>query len=810
MMNWLGKLLGIENLQEVESWDVSFAAPWAQGRPALVLFAVAAAVAISILFYVKLQTAAPGRARFLLALGRSVVLALLVIVLAEPTIEMQVRETPRSLLLVLFDGTESMGFKDKLGTQAQSDLASVIKDEQGKPVANLDNISRLQLVQQVLANKQNPVLAELAKQYRLRAYSLEQLSELRELDVADEPTASKPFDPQHLVSQLKSDGRVTAIGAALDDLARRHRRNIAGAIVVSDFDQNAGRDAVLAAENLRVPLYTVGVGPREVIDLSAELQSAIVLKKDEDAEVTVVIRQSGLLGRSARVELLGRRLGTSGVGEEQASAAPIAPEKIVELSAEQVTVTIPFTPNVEGRYLLSARVEPFDDEVLHENNIAEREVTIHDEALKLLFVEYEPSWEWRFIKEVFHRDKLVGREGFRTFLRSADFKVRRTNELFLETLVQPRNAFFANDVIFLSDVPADMLSEHFQDMVREYVYEFGGGLVVMAGPRFGPGALASTRIADMLPVVVDPSGRPRTNEFVMQLTPKASQFGFMLLGKGDEQENRQAWGNLGRLPWYQPVLRVDPRADVLASHPTDKCVDNETPQPLIAIRKYGKGEVVYLGFNETWRLRRKYGEKYYRQFWGQMINRLGLGRALGAQKRFQVATDRKQYEAGDKVRINVEAYNEHFQKLGAETLAARLVAETETGGTSTTELSIPFREGNYFEATVPVYSAGKHRLLVRDPVTNEEVEVNFKVAPVTLERRSATRDYKLQVDLASTTGGKTYELHQVGNLINDLKSQPVSDTTTQKKDLWNQWLTLVLVLVLLLGEWLGRKLANLR
>ena len=45
-----------------------------------------------------------------------------------------------------------------------------------------------------------------------------------------------------------------------------------------------------------------------------------------------------------------------------------------------------------------------------------------------MFVEYEPTWEWRFIKEVFHRDPLVGMKGFRTFLYSSDPQVREKNE----------------------------------------------------------------------------------------------------------------------------------------------------------------------------------------------------------------------------------------------------------------------------------------------------------------------------------------------------------------------------------------------
>jgi hypothetical protein len=594
-------------------------------------------------------------------------------------------------------------------------------------------------------------------------------------------------------------------------LARRHRRQIAGVVMFSDFDQNTGRDAVVAAQTLKAPIFTVGVGPPQAIDLAAELQSSLVLKKDEDAEATVIVRQTGLTGRVARVQLLGRRLGAAADAEAESNLIPLAPAKTVELTGERVSVSLPFTPHVDGRYLLVARVDPFDDEVLTENNTAEREVTIHDEALKLLFVEYEPTWEWRFVKEVFHRDKLIGREGFRTYLRSADIKVRRTNDLFLESLVQPRSQFFAHDVIFISDVPGDMLSEHFQQMLQEFVYEFGGGLVVIAGPRFGPGALSQTKIANMLPVVVDPTGRPKQMEFRLQMTPKAKLYPFMQLGKpGDESENQRAWDNLGRVPWYQPVLRVVDRADVLAQHPIDKCAGTEQQQPLIAAHRYGKGEVIYVGFNEFWRLRRKYGERYYRQFWGQMINRLGLGRALGAQKRFQVNTDRKTYEAGDKVRLVVEAYDENFQKLAAERLAGRLMIEPDGGTATTTDLSIPLREVNFYEATLPVFTAGRHRVLVRDPVTQQEYEVNFKVAPVTLERRSAIRNVRLQRDLADATGGHAYELHEIAKLKDDLAGKPTSDYRPEKTQLWNSRYVLALMLTLMLGEWLSRKLLNMR
>jgi hypothetical protein len=330
------------------------------------------------------------------------------------------------------------------------------------------------------------------------------------------------------------------------------------------------------------------------------------------------------------------------------------------------TLEFAFTPEETGRFEFIAETPVVSGEVVEQNNRAAREVNIRDDFLRLMFVECDPTWEWRFIKEVFYRDKLVGTRGFRTFLRSADPKVRTSNELFLPTLTPQRSEFFANDVLFIGDMPAGTLSTRFCELVKEFVSKFGGGLVVIGGPRYGPGQLASTPLADMLPVVVESGAKLQDQrEFVLQMTPAAAQFDFMQLGK-DAAENRKAWENLGPLPWYQPVSRLHPLGTALAVHPRDTCSDGKTPQPLIAIRRYGRGEVVYLGFDETWRLRRKYGELYYRQFWGQMIHRLGLSHTLGSQKRFVVRTDRSQYQVDDKVVLTVEAYDANFEPLGSD------------------------------------------------------------------------------------------------------------------------------------------------
>ncbi len=810
MIRLLGKLFLIEDLSSIEGWKITLGAPWAQRYPVLLIFGVIGVAAAGIVYYVRYQHVGRHYGRNLMAAFRSILLVMLLLILAEPMISLTVSEHPRPLVLALFDCSGSMGIRDRLPGETVQELQAAM-DPETRP-ESLNEQSRLDLVQHVLAGPAGDALAEVAKHNRVRAYVMDRADHVREIDVSARDGGDE-VDAARIAGQLTAEGPVTALGSAFDCLNRRHKSPLlAGVVVFSDFDKNAGRDPVAAARELGAPVFSVGVGPRQVVDLSVDLQAPLVLKRDEKASVTVLLRQTGLTGRSAHVSLTARKQGMASGLDVQGAAVAVSPAQVVPLKSSQVTCQIPFLPTASGRYVLEVKVDPFPEEVLEDNNCADREVAVRDESLKLYFVEYEPTWEWRFVKEVFHRDPLIGRRGFRTFLRSADFKVRRDNDLFVETLVRPRAEFFANDVILLSDVPGEMLSRRFQEMLEEYVKQFGGGLVVIAGPRYGIGELKNTLIADMLPVVVDPTSKPKIKDFRLQLTPGAADEDFMNLGR-DEHENRVAWANLGRLPWFQPVLRRHPLATALATHPSERCVDDRERQPIIATRSCGKGEVVYLGFNEMWRLRRKYGEKYYRRFWGQLIYRLGLSRALGSQKRFDVSVERPIYQSGDRVRVLVEAYDLNFDPLDVPQLSARLVAADTLAGDAPAEtaLSIPLARGDFvYETTFPVYTAGRHRLLVRDPATGDEIEAAFKVASVSIERRSAARDFELQKNLAAETGGRHGELHEVPEMLKDVPSVRVRETSVHRLALWNTWVVLIAAVALMLIEWLTRKLMNLR
>lgn len=812
MNSFISRMVGLDSSATIESVELRFAAPWAEGRPVLVILACIAAIILAVYFYYKLHAEAglvkrPKR-RFFLSVLRSILMVIVVLVLAEPVIWVAYTQNHKPQLLVLLDGSGSMNTRDELPNEQVTEMRTLLTAPESGESPDPTTLTRAELVR--LAMQAGPLadtLDEIKEDFDLRFYLMDSLDQARLLETEseeEETPASKDF-----AELLTFDAEITALGGALDDLALRHgSQRIGGTIIVSDFIQNAGVPALDSIGRLNSEVFAIGLGPVDAVDLQVQLEAPLVLKQDELTAVTATIKQQGLDGQVVQIQLFARPLGDAGAEEEQ---VPIGTPVAATLDQPTVTVPIPLQPDESGRFELIATIEPVAGEVNTDNNSGRREVNIKDDSLKLYFVEYEPTWEWRFVKEVFHRDPLIGQDGFRTFLRSADFKVRQTNDLFVDQLVRPRREFFSNDVILLSDVPAEMMTKAFQDLLIEYVEEFGGGLVVIAGPRFGLSSLARTRIGEMLPVVLDPTIKPKAGEFALNLSPIISEYPFMQLG-GSDAENNLAWNNIGPLPWYQPVLRAHPLATVLATHPRDRAVDNESLQPLIASRRYGKGEVIYLGFNETWRLRRKYGERFYRQFWGQLIYRLGLGRVLGEQKRFSPTTDRSSYRTGDLVRFTVEAYNADFEPLENELLSGQLYMVNEAGQeTFLQDIVLPLtRDNHVFEATTMVYEPGRYRLLIDDPIANEKFELGFEVTSTSRENEQIIRNVGLQTQLASQTGGKKGELYELPEILRSIEAKDTEEPAEQQLPLWNTWLVLLILLLLMHTEWLARKLFNLR
>lgn len=897
----IGRLLGFSEVEAIDALALRWDAPWLSGGLGWLILGAIALAAVSAWFYLRYQPVARLFPRVFLITARALAICGMLAILAQPVLVAKLRHRIRPALWFVIDDTQSMQIKDEvsladsgwslgtaqgtldspgqatpksspaprsvtqvgagapetrsaeiLGADGDGAAATNSATASGKlfaPSARGSEISRRERIVEILAAQDDQVFKTLSKDYRLRFFRLRRADGLDLLSLDDGADARSLR--QELPKQLQAEGEMTALGSALADIARRKSgETLAAVVLVSDFNSNAGPPPETIAPRLDVPLFCLGVGKTESLDLAVELQLPPFMKKAERSTITVFLRQRGLTGTQARVALYARRpedvapppsatgvsesprgvsdtsqqadSASSGAAKQQTSdGAGSSPQPMGQLVSDQVvnlthdveTVEIPYTPAETGQVIITAMADAVPGEKVVENNRAVRDAFIREYYVRVLFLEDEPSWEWRFIKEVFHRDPLVGPEGFRTYLRSADPQVRTRNPLFLTSLSLPRREFFTYDVVIIGDIPASAVTPTAASMIEEFVDKMGGGLIFVLGPRCGPGQWADTPLGRLLPVEAAPVTRPRESLYVPQLTLDAMLFDFMRLGK-TEQESQQAWANLGQLVWYYPVRRLRPLATPLLVHPHDTCIDGKTKQPLIAVQNVGRGEVVYVGINELWRLRRKYGETYYREFWGQLIHRLAIRHALGAEKRFVVRSDHREYRSGDEARFTVEAYDVEFRPLEETQLPERGLRGTlrisGNGPAEMREVRFTQTRPGWFESRTVLFAPGEYQLSLRDPLTGQSVETRFQVSGQSVELQQPWRNEECQKLLAATTGGKSYHASQWPELVRALPRERQFAVEVREIPLWNSWPLFLGVITLLLSEWFVRKWLQLR
>lgn len=800
-MNAINWFLGLDGSSHaIDRLELFVAAPWVRESPFWLVLLLAGVLAGAIYYYRRFQSRGRLWVRTGLGCLRGGLLALLVCTLANPYLRLHVQEEIPAKVYLLFDGTQSMLTRD-------------VDDSEGAIVGR-DSPTRLQAVQTFLGDLSERMAGGPDRGLSIEAYQFDGLARggLRKIQVAG---ASDANALSEISGQLSATGEVTALGGTLIEFAQRFAQPSASAVLVfSDFANNSGSlptsdESLDALRNLGIPLYAVGVGRTRIADVTVSVQVESRLKNEEETSLSVTLAQTDLLGRPVDLTVY-----AGPVSAEPSVAPEVVDRRRLVLSEESTELSFKFTPRQTGAWEFRAKVEPVPGEFSDANNTATTRSDVIDDFMRLLYVAEEPNWEWRFVKEAFHRDSLVGIDGFRTYLQSSDALVRRDNVLFLESVPTRREQLFRNDVVILDDVSEAVLVDEFCELVEEFVGKLGGGLVVLAGPRFGVRALEGTALESILPVRIgDPTLERRDRTFVGETTAYAPSYAFMNLGD-EELRDEQVWGRL-RLPWYQPVVGVHDQASVLLEHPEDRSSGGAGRQPVVAARRYGRGEVLFVATNELWRLRRGYGERYHRRWWSQLIYRLGMSHALGDDKRFVVRTDRTSYRTEEVVTLTVDAFDSDYQPLalaqlsGAGLEATVALRRAGSQAAATRRLIVPWREPGVFEVSFPVSQPGEYTVGVTDPIGGGERQAQFTVTAMSGERSNPVRDEQLQEELAAQTGGKSYELATASRLIEDLPLDPVNQHSVRTRPLWSTPLWFSVVVGLMLSEWLIRRLLQM-
>ncbi len=789
----IARLLGIEDDGTLTYVEAALRHPW----PAVVLLLLTvAAVALVVALYRREHGLTRTRRSVLIAL-RSLLLALLLLILFEPVLGLELAVRVRSNVLVLLDVSQSMALGDRRTTHAAQRRAAkamgLVSYDDPLPAdvavpadvrPRVAAVPRIDLARAVLQNEQLDLLGRIGRDHQLRFFTFGQ--GVASVDLERERGAWMMTEP---------DQPATELGVALQDAAARFGgQTIAGVIVLSDGASNQGVDPIDAAHALgrrSVPVHTVGIGlpdPPDVAIASVVVPETVFAH--DDVPVRIHLRSTGYEGRT--VELAATLNGQ-----------PIARQSILLVGGNQFE-EITFAPGDKaGSLQLNIAVDPLPDEASAANNRATRRVRVIDDRIKVLYVEGRPRWEYRYLRAVLLRDRRLDTYFLMT---EGDQELATVSDRHVSRFPQEAQDLFEYDLIIIGDVPAMTFTPTQMELIERLVRERGGSVLMLAGRRQAPATFAGTPIETLLPV------RPRSggpvavsDDLAPRVTPEGRRAGVTLL-EADPQRNDEIWSLVKPLYGVPPLAGAKPGATVLLDLPG---VGDVRDYPLVAWHRYGSGKAMYVGTDQLWRLRFKRGDFHHARFWGQSIQFLALSRLLGENKRVRVELERGEYKAGERIGVYVHALTEGYDPLRAPQVEVRVEAVEGDAEPRTVTLQPASDTPGLFQGVYVAEAAGRYRV---SPVGFDAQAVavaEFTATAVPLEMLEPAMQERMLRQIAEASGGRYHALDDLPGLVEAFDAEPRTMVVRREKDLWDSPLVLLLALGLAGAEWLIRRQSNL-
>ena len=205
----------------------------------------------------------------------------------------------------------------------------------------------------------------------------------------------------------------------------------------------------------------------------------------------------------------------------------------------------------------------------------------------------------------------------------------------------------------------------------------------------------------------------------------------------------------------------------------------------------------------TWRWRREFGDRYYREFWGKVVQFLGLPHLLDEAAQTSLFVSREHCHVGDRITVTAKLMNPDYSPYISESVP--LIMRQGDEEDELPLIPIPDRLGMYRTHVWPE-SEGDAMF---------ELPARFYTKPARLRVSQRRREFvesgmneELLAEIAETTGGEFVAGGSANarNLLESVMTHRPLAARRLKRGLWDGWAVLVLCLTLFCFEWLFRKL----
>ena len=667
----------------------------------------------------------------------------------------------------------------------------------------------------------------------------------------DGSLATTPAESVDWSSALAPQGDETRLGDALRRWIYDFRNApLSGIIVITDGGLNAGVDgqaAIALAKAERIKIFCIGMGSLDrPVNVALSNMSAPARAYPGDSfEITGIVQGYGLKGRSITVELTSRDVragaaqgGGRSEGVQQITLGDDGQEVSIKFEVENVSDDSASGDSVSGdggpttsRRLYTLKIDAPKKDTNPRDNQRQQLVEIVDRTNRVLLLAGGPTREFRFLRNMLHRDK---RTTVDVFLQTAREGIVQDANLVLDEFPISPTELGEYDALVAFDFDWRVLDQGQIDFLEAWVAEQAGGLIVVAGPVY-TSAWANdpnerrklTKIRDLYPVrfrssvsnfvAADDDRFSRTEPHPIEFTREGLQSPFLWLGE-TAAISEKLWASFEGVYGYLSVEGVKPGATVYGYF-DDPEAAAELGQPVyLAEHFFGAGRVFYLGSGEMWRIR-ALDEAFFDKFYTKLIRHVSQGRLLRGSRHGLLLVSQDRVSVGGSVEVRAHLKNARGKPLVLERVELQLI---DPGGSpQTLTLSPEGGRPGLYQTQFTARKEGLYRLELELPIGQNEILATSVQATVgDLERDHSLRNDKLLREIADGTKGKY--LVGLESVAGEKKRQSfaaqffdrtetdhepgVLDRLWEEK--WMRW-AMVFVVSMLSLEWLIRRLLKL-
>jgi len=721
----------------------------------LLLLIVACMAAFAVIIWLRLPGAAAAHISKWRAgaiwLLQSLLIATVLVLLWQPAITVAELASQQNVIAVVLDDSRSMAIADS-GSDGKTPREAVAQKE-----------------------LEAGVLAGLQKKFQTRLYRLDtrvaQAAALRDIQPAAPAT--------HLndsLRQLANDTSDLPIGAV---------------VLLSDGSDNSGDlalETIRALRNRRLPVHTVGFG-KEQLAHDVELSDVSVATRamaDSRIPATVTFHQRGYAGSKA---LLLVRDGDRTVGSREIT--------FNSEGASQVE-TVFFSAGGAGVKNLHFLLGPLPGEENLTNNSMARLLGVADDKRRILYVEGEPRWEYKFIRRAEDDDKLVQ---VASMLRTTENKIYRqgiSNPKELENgfPVRPED-LFSYDGIILGSVEAGYFTPLQQELLREFVDRRGGGLLFLGG-RFSlsDGGWRGSSLVDLLPTILPDSRNTfHRNPATAELTAAGSDSPITRL-MDDPTKNLDRWKRLTYLMDYQDAGAPKPGATVLA-----QLNSGSRKLPLLVTQNYGRGRTAVMATSGTWRwqMSQPLGDPAHDLFWQQLLRWL----VLDSPGQVVVTAPAQTLMDDGQIQLTANVRDKEYMPVSDAKVTAHLTGPD--GLSALVDMTPAADSPGVFHANWTAEKPGSYLAEVTASGQTENGTLPFERIDGVAENFHTEQNRELLEKLASETGGRYWRPDELTRLPNEISYSDAGISVRDIKELWNMPVVFLWLLFLISTEWLLRR-----